>query len=94
MTTGVGFGFNELKAFVREATRICAKRQNIKDVALVKTNATTASAPQKPAEKKECKQTLYEDTMRDSPPNLKNQCLADCAAQMGMRPASASSCMQ
>ena len=65
LETGSGFGFDELKAFVSEATRICAKRQNIKDVNLVKTNATDATTQPKPADKQ--KKPTYADATRDSP---------------------------
>ena len=78
MLTGSGFGFDNLKDFVSEATRICAKRQNIKDIGVVRNNATNATAPPKPADKKDRKKQLYADATKDSPP--KNQQAKLCRA--------------
>ena len=78
MLTGAGFGFDDLKAFVGEATRICAKRQNIREIGVVRNNATDATAPPKPADKKGKKQQSYADATKDSPP--KSQQAKSCRA--------------
>ena len=65
MKTGKGFGFDDLKHFVSNATRICAKRENVRNAGVVKSNATNA-------------RPSYADATRDSPP--KPQHSASCKA--------------
>ena len=65
MRTGKGFGFDDLKDFVSNATRICAKRENVRNAGVVKSNATDA-------------RPSYADATRESPP--KQQHSASCKA--------------
>ena len=83
MLTGKGFGFDDLKDFVSEATRICAKRQNIKDIGVVRNNATDASAPSKPADKKGKGKQSYADATKDSPPKVQQAKLCRTCGSTG-----------
>ena len=65
MRTGKGFGFDDLKDFVSNATRICAKRENVRNAGVVKSNATDA-------------RPSYADATRDFPPKLQHS--ASCKA--------------
>ena len=65
MRTGKGFGFDDLKDFVSNATRICAKRENVRNAGVVKSNATDA-------------RPSYADATRESP--SKQQHSASCKA--------------
>ena len=83
MLTGKGFGFDDLKDFVCEATRICAKRQNIKDIGVVRNNATDVPAPSKPADKKGKGKQSYADATKDSPPKIQQAKLCRTCGSTG-----------